>query len=1357
MASKETEQVLEEELQALHHSIEQLNSVNSEVIFQNNSFENQKTSKKKRVNQADVQTQTPKKSRKSSNRIPEDYLADPDNPIDEILEEIAQRKNLTTYNVKHLLRNIIANESVQEMLKCSLDPSLKMDFQPKLTRSKTKEWLETQNRGWPTSAKKVSETQILMEEDFPEDSSDEDDEYRPNEDDIDNHSDEGSFLSSHTSDIGSPSSSLAPFPKSVSESTDPFKRPFPIEQPPMHDDLIGSRTRSKLPLNDTLLEHLELAFVPPDISTDMYDSDCDNEEWRTFLKEFVCPPSNHFYENLDDEDADPEYNVLEEEEEVDAEELRADRTVQITKKEVSELLSELFEADFSSSDEENTKRSTEPVRVREPADDILQTAMSDIMVQLETNSPSTSKTPAKPTGIVQPLVPIPIREPVQDFPFTVSFPTLDCAPIEMFPQIDPVNGPTEVSSTLILSPEATLLLNEQMRKHVQLLTQMHLITAQQSGLESITEECRFMLQDLVSLKQRVDIANLDEALDLVNYWESVVTKVPPEELTKFQRTVITCGERKKFFKRSSKHPDRYPFNPKMVELMAESRIFLYPELLPKIAIFQSVPGPCKMSLYEEQLIAMGMEQFTPFCADLLKGSKSSVDNLVNSMISHYMLPHWTAKQIGIRIKNKSFNCKRTKNDSNPIKYYLKNKVAPPVNHVIQPFDRYSSIPLCDVPSSMLPVRWRELMLIHKGIRLRSRKDPFALRSLVPKCQSSYYLLYENTPTPESAVAKPTPATKKPKPRRYSRTRTNKKKADCKIPQANSERQASQALVQSFHSPIHCNLAESEHSSSSYLDEDSYDQSPEMLQVRRKGAFPENRKRKKKLNHTTVNSSTDNVLSEPIVVAQKVTESINQERNNIHSTISKTPPEIYPIPEQLNLSKADNSLQEGHIEKSQCNGNSVVSPQPTVMSSMSSYHQDSIETDPESEPQHPLDASSPHIEKRRTSPTTNQGAKRYFIIHRPDSNTTHVMHVWGPSKIRTETSVPLRTVADREASNTVGGPNTSSQGNQKSTSSCNSGTGNFSSFGQNVSGTGTGNSGGDDGERPPSSPLNIRHVDENVVMEDDDDEEDSISFDFLASVPLLTHSVPSKGRSPAHRHIRHQRNAKRILDSWMADDDPSQPRSDAYAQIYFMKVRNRLEQQNPLAFKEFVTTLGHFQSSSCSTLELYRKMESILKDHLDLMEEFVLFLSPEAAAQCGVQFQHFLYVRMREFFSKLKIHFKDSPLQLKRTLKTLQQIESSPSPNVSDIKNALLPLLKGNAHLTQAFLQLFLDDAPLPSDAGDFEDVNMDQINSGDEFEHVHLREATTQSKENEAKSGKRTGMKGSAKNKSKGKSWKKSS
>ncbi len=221
--------------------------------------------------------------------------------------------------------------------------------------------------------------------------------------------------------------------------------------------------------------------------------------------------------------------------------MRADRTVQITKKEVSELLSELFEEDFSSSDEETSQMNT--ARVQPPSEDILQTAMSDIMhVQLEPNSPGSSKTSGKPTGVVQPLVPT--HESHQDAAFTISFPTLDYAPIEMIPQPYPYTTSfqdSSVESVVMLSPEAQSLLAEQMRKHVQLLTQMHLITAQQSSLASVTEECRFMLQELVPLTQRVEIANLHEALDLVTHWEAVVIKTPPEELRRFQRDVVTCG------------------------------------------------------------------------------------------------------------------------------------------------------------------------------------------------------------------------------------------------------------------------------------------------------------------------------------------------------------------------------------------------------------------------------------------------------------------------------------------------------------------------------------------------------------------------------------------------------------------------------------------------------------------------------------------------------------------------------------------------------------------------------------------------------------------------------------------------
>ena len=204
------------------------------------------------------------------------------------------------------------------------------------------------------------------------------------------------------------------------------------------------------------------------------------------------------------------------------------------------MLSELFEEDFSSSDEETTKPSSHLPRVQQPTDDILQTVISDIIVQMEPSSPGTSKTSGKPTGIVQPLVSI--HEP-QDMPFTISFPTMDLPPIEVQP--NHISSSNEVSSlqslAVVFSPEATLLLSEQLRKHVQLLTQMHLITANQSGLENVTEECRFMLQELVPLKQRVDIANLDEAIDLVNHWETVVTKIPLEVLVKFQRTIVNCG------------------------------------------------------------------------------------------------------------------------------------------------------------------------------------------------------------------------------------------------------------------------------------------------------------------------------------------------------------------------------------------------------------------------------------------------------------------------------------------------------------------------------------------------------------------------------------------------------------------------------------------------------------------------------------------------------------------------------------------------------------------------------------------------------------------------------------------------
>lgn len=49
---------------------------------------------------------------------------------------------------------------------------------------------------------------------------------------------------------------------------------------------IALRTRSKINLSSTPLEVIEKSFIPPDITTDMYDLECDDDDWREFLK--VC-------------------------------------------------------------------------------------------------------------------------------------------------------------------------------------------------------------------------------------------------------------------------------------------------------------------------------------------------------------------------------------------------------------------------------------------------------------------------------------------------------------------------------------------------------------------------------------------------------------------------------------------------------------------------------------------------------------------------------------------------------------------------------------------------------------------------------------------------------------------------------------------------------------------------------------------------------------------------------------------------------------------------------------------------------------------------------------------------------------
>lgn len=235
---------------------------------------------------------------------------------------------------------------------------------------------------------------------------------------------------------------------------------------------IALRTRSKLSLSDTPLEKIEESFVPPDITTDMYDSECDDEDWKDFLKKFLKPLEAEGGQQEDDDEADPEYNVLADEEvcvvdhEELHEELREDKAVKITKKELNNLVAELFDySDLFLMDDK-------------PNDSML----NDTTMQINNQNHS---------------------------------------------QITSINNDSQNNFSepeLLLTYEQRQLLDQQLRQHVQLTTSHFLQTFKHPDFDymaPIFKDFLITLNEMGKYKKMsaFHIANLPPAMELVENWE----------------------------------------------------------------------------------------------------------------------------------------------------------------------------------------------------------------------------------------------------------------------------------------------------------------------------------------------------------------------------------------------------------------------------------------------------------------------------------------------------------------------------------------------------------------------------------------------------------------------------------------------------------------------------------------------------------------------------------------------------------------------------------------------------------------------------------------------------------------------
>ncbi|KAL4720786.1 hypothetical protein ACJJTC_001375 [Scirpophaga incertulas] len=285
----------------------------------------------------------------------EDVLPDNVLEVEHIVTASAVKNNLDDSSVKKILKTVVKNENVLAYVKMKEEEDIDDHcLQPKLTRAKAKELKKVSSTRWDLEnleltpinhipVKTRPEVKALIAQELPEDEDDE--EYEPTNDEIpsdDDHDMEScSDVDSQPRTPATPHSQKAS-PRVVKDG--PFKVPQDVSLPVrrkldlQEEATIALRTRSKLCLSETPIEHIESSFVPPD---DVPVPPADDHVWNEFLNDFFNPAS--VSKNEDDDETDPEYNVAADPDAPDEDEEALESSIiKISKKELSDLVNELF-------------------------------------------------------------------------------------------------------------------------------------------------------------------------------------------------------------------------------------------------------------------------------------------------------------------------------------------------------------------------------------------------------------------------------------------------------------------------------------------------------------------------------------------------------------------------------------------------------------------------------------------------------------------------------------------------------------------------------------------------------------------------------------------------------------------------------------------------------------------------------------------------------------------------------------------------------------------------------------------------------------------------------------------------------
>ncbi|XP_030002728.1 GON-4-like protein [Sphaeramia orbicularis] len=675
-----------------------------------------------------------------------------DRQLDQALETKSKQHNLTTVNVRNILHEVITNEHVVAMMKAAINETEAVPpFEPKMTRSRFKEVVE---RGvvipaWNISPiKKTSDINKAPQfVDIPlaeEDSSDE--EYRPDEEEEDETAEDtfqesdmestassprGSRLNRMEEDSNSPWQtcrsrsrrhrvglvSMGPPPppkalpsKAVTDSTfleklhaveeelavcmEPYQ---PLSESEDEVGLMAYRTRSKRPLRDVPLGRLEAELRAPDITPDMYDSSSapEDREWTDWLRGLMSSDVDN-EEECDDED-DPEYNFLADIDEPDVEDYRDDKAVRITKKEVNELMEELFETlkEDLAGQEVDDEGHEEEEEVQEETP----TVQPDTVEQHNT-SPGDDETEDEPITeartVKQQLALIRKRRKGQTQCYTQT-------------NMEPF--------TLTLDARQKLRLQQQLQQHVQLLTQIHLLSSPVAKLQSEAETTRQFLFELDLLAQRGELlmssgrqgyrsvfraSNLQGALQLLEELRQTPVNYQPQQHKPDRRGHMRC----------------FPVMPgELAWLFATRPVFLYPELLPCANLDPDLYCPRRTAAFtaaEDCLLVLGLRN--------MEGSGDPT-----KLVSQFLL-----RKTLVQVRRRILQCCRPGNPDNIVKAFRYQRVLWPMPVVCSSINPAEQRPPVEREERVMPM-WlvRSLPVIYSAVRHFNRLPDSATEATPP--------------------------------------------------------------------------------------------------------------------------------------------------------------------------------------------------------------------------------------------------------------------------------------------------------------------------------------------------------------------------------------------------------------------------------------------------------------------------------------------------------------------------------------------------------------------------------------------------------------------------------------------------